>query len=72
MKPRLHQPGLPAGADECCNRVDHDALVHVQLDPIAMDIDALDQGYRYIDGTVWTGGSSPYSLDWLWEGGALS
>jgi len=35
-------------------------------------IDALDQGYRYIDGTVWTGDGSPYSLDWLWEGGALS
>ena len=36
------------------------------------EIDSLDTGYRYIDGSVWTGKGSPYSLEWLWEGGALS
>lgn len=36
------------------------------------EMDSLDSGYRHIDGTVWTGEGSPYSLEWLWEGGALS
>ncbi len=36
------------------------------------EIDSLDAGYRYIDGTVWTGEKSPYNLEWLWEGGELS
>lgn len=31
------------------------------------EIDALSQGYRFIDGTVWTEGDSPYSLEWLWS-----
>lgn len=35
------------------------------------DIDSLNCGYRYIDGAVWVGGGSPYSLDWLWEGDEL-
>ncbi len=34
-------------------------------------IDALDQNYRYIDGTVWAKGNSPYSVEWLWEGAEL-
>lgn len=36
------------------------------------EIDSLDSGYRYINGSVWTGDGSPYSLEWLWEGGELS
>ena len=36
------------------------------------EIDSLDCGYRYINGTVWTKIDSPYSLEWLWEGGELS
>ena len=36
-----------------------------------VEIDSLDCGYRYIDGTVWTGEGSPYGLEWLWEGGDL-
>ena len=35
-------------------------------------IDALDRGYRYIDGQVWMEGSSPFTLEWLWEGGDLA
>jgi alcohol dehydrogenase (NADP+) len=35
------------------------------------EIDSLDCGFRYIDGTVWTGEGSPYSLEWLWESGEL-
>jgi len=35
------------------------------------EIDALDQGYRYIDGTIWTDNDSAYSLEWLWAGGAI-
>ncbi|MDP4624303.1 MAG: aldo/keto reductase [Akkermansiaceae bacterium] len=29
-------------------------------------IDGLDQGHRFIDGKLWTGEGSPYSLEWLW------
>lgn len=29
-------------------------------------IDGLDQGHRFIDGRLWTGVDSPYSLEWLW------
>ncbi len=36
------------------------------------EIGSLDTGYRYIDGTVWTGEGSPYTLEWLWDGGDLS
>ena len=47
LKPRLHQPGLPAGSDQRCRCVDHDPFVHMQLDPVAVDIDALNQrGYK--------------------------
>lgn len=34
-------------------------------------IDSLDRGFRYIDGTVWTGEGSPYGIEWLWGGAAL-
>lgn len=34
-------------------------------------IGAVDAGYRYIDGTFFCGEGSPYSIDWLWEGGDL-
>ena len=36
------------------------------------EINSLDSGYRYIDGTVWTGEGSPYSLEWIWEGGGIT
>jgi alcohol dehydrogenase (NADP+) len=29
-------------------------------------IDALDRGYRFIDGAFWCPEGSPYTLDWLW------
>ena len=45
--------------------------ISLRDDEIA-EIDSLDRSYRYIDGTVWTGAGSPYSLEWLWEGGAIS
>jgi len=37
-----------------------------------MEIDLLDRGFRYIDGSIWTEDGSPYSQEWLWEGGAVS
>ena len=36
------------------------------------EIDSLDRGYRYIDGKLWAEGGSPYSLEWLWEGGVIA
>jgi len=35
------------------------------------EIESLDRGYRYIDGSIWTENDSPYSLEWLWQGGDL-
>lgn len=41
----------------------------IHLKPAEMaKLDALDRGYRFIDGSVWTIEGSPYSLDWLWRG----
>lgn len=36
------------------------------------EIDKLDKNFRYIDGSIWTENGSPYSLEWLWEGDAVS
>ncbi len=35
------------------------------------EIDALNQGLRHLEGALWTENGSPYSLDWLWQDGAL-
>ncbi len=46
------------------------AAIHLTPEEIAV-VNALDQGYRFIDGTVWAENESPYTVDWLWEGGEL-
>ncbi len=44
------------------------AAGNLDLKPEEMlEIDALDQGFRFIDGSIWTEGDSPYSLEWLWK-----
>lgn len=49
------------------------AAASIQLSAAEIaEIDALDQGYRFVDGTLWTGDFSPYSLEWLWDGEAIS
>ena len=49
------------------------AAVELSLTEAEMaEMDALDCGYRYIDGTVWAGEGSPYNLEWLWDGGEIS
>jgi alcohol dehydrogenase (NADP+) len=47
------------------------AFIHLTPEQMA-EIDALDQGYRFIDGSFWTKDGSPYSLEWLWQGGEIS
>jgi alcohol dehydrogenase (NADP+) len=43
------------------------AAGEVSLGAAAMsEIDNLDRGYRFVDGTFFTGDNSPYSLDSLW------
>ena len=34
-------------------------------------INALNRDCRFIDGKIWAKDGSPYSLEWLWEGGEL-
>lgn len=44
------------------------AAVNLVLDAEDMaDITALDLGYRFVDGSFFTGGGSPYSLAQLWD-----
>ena len=63
---------IPKSTNEARQRENLSAAgIKLSADEIA-GIDALDQGYRYIDGTVWMGNGSPYSLGWLWEGGEIS
>jgi alcohol dehydrogenase (NADP+) len=41
----------------------------LHLKPAEMTkLDALDRGYRFINGSAWAMDGSPYSLDWLWQG----
>ncbi len=48
------------------------AAAAIALTPAEIrEIDALNQDFRYIDGAFWTDNGSPYSLEWLWEGGEV-
>jgi len=42
------------------------ANAHLEDDDMAA-IDALDRGYRYVDGSFWCPEGSPYSLESLWD-----
>lgn len=49
------------------------AAAEVSLSPGEIcAIDALNRDFRYIDGSFFTENGSPYSLDWLWQGGEIS
>lgn len=40
----------------------------IQLDAEDMQkLSGMDQGYRFIDGSLWAMEGSPYTLDWLWK-----
>ena len=47
------------------------AEIRLSADEVA-EIDALNRDFRYNDGEIWAKGNSPYSLEWLWEGGAIN
>jgi len=62
---------IPKSTNEEHQRTNLEAAeISLSADEMA-EVDSLDRGYRYIDGTVWTQNGSPYSLEWLWEDGAL-
>jgi alcohol dehydrogenase (NADP+) len=42
--------------------------IHLVLDAEDIQaIDALDAGYRYVDGKFWTVEGSPYTMENLWD-----
>jgi len=43
------------------------AAAELRLDTVDMDqLNALDRGFRFVDGTFWTGEGSPHTLESLW------
>lgn len=62
---------IPKSTDEGRQKENLAAATIRLSDAEMAEIDSLNQGYRYIDGKIWTEHGSPYSLGWLWEGGAV-